>query len=383
LADKSLFTQLKERRVIRATLIYVALLWVVLQAADLLAGAGMLSARLVRWVILLGVAGLPVTILASWFVETPWKQRRWIAVAGDLVIIMAVTAAAILFAWQQWFTSFTRPTIAVLTIEATDTKQESDDLAAHLALRIRTAFATRPELRVLELSSSQHAQIGGHAIDEKAVALSADYLIAGTVAQSGSQIRFNVQLFSADGDLIYGETYEDRVLDQAQLQNRVIAELWPQLPLPEDGRAETRRLIAQCEYPDDRDALLRIAAIDNGERHFDLSDTITSFPDAGMLRLAESRRVFGELASATPVRKPVLQRIAMQHLAEAERLCPGLPDTRSMRLMNTREFVGDDVLLKHPNSAELYRRASEQNSEPGRANAFNEEARLLDPLGDW
>ena len=34
------FRELKDRRVIRATLIYVALLWAALQAADLFAGAG-------------------------------------------------------------------------------------------------------------------------------------------------------------------------------------------------------------------------------------------------------------------------------------------------------------------------------------------------------
>jgi len=45
LNQQSLFAQLKERRVIRAAIIYVALLWVALQAADLLAGAGMLSDR--------------------------------------------------------------------------------------------------------------------------------------------------------------------------------------------------------------------------------------------------------------------------------------------------------------------------------------------------
>ena len=51
-------TELRKRRVIRAALIYVALLWIALQAADLLAGAGMIPEQLVRWLILLGVIGL-------------------------------------------------------------------------------------------------------------------------------------------------------------------------------------------------------------------------------------------------------------------------------------------------------------------------------------
>lgn len=377
------FAQLKKRRVIRATLIYVALLWAVLQAADLLANADLISEQLVRWLILLGVAGLPITMLASWFFETPWRQRKWIAVAGDLAIIVAITLAAALFAWQQWFTAFTRPTVAVLRIEATDTREDSEDLAIHLGLRFRTALATLPELRVIELSSSQHAQLERQSTTDRATLLGADLLLSGTVAQSGSQIRLNIQLFSSDGTLIHGETYEDRLLDQAQIQNRVLNDLWPNLPLPESGLAETRNLIAQCEYPDDGGALLAIAAVDNGVNDVDLDDYLESFPDSGMLQLANSRRLFSELVDAAAVRKPILQPVAMQSLAKARQLCPGMPDAELLRLKHTRETVDDSILLRHPSAALLYRRASEQSSEPQRADAFLSEARLLDPFGDW
>ena len=128
MGKKSVISQLKERRVIRATLIYVALLWVVLQVANVLEEAGFVSAQAVQALILVGVGGLVATIVGSWFLETPWKQRKWISVAGDVAIITAVTVAAALFAWQQWFTSFTRPAVAILKIEATDTRAESEDI---------------------------------------------------------------------------------------------------------------------------------------------------------------------------------------------------------------------------------------------------------------
>jgi len=381
---KSLLEQLKERRVIRATLIYVALLWVVLQAADLLAGAGMLTDQLVRWLILIGVAGLPVTVLASWFLESPWKERRWTAVVGDLVIIIAIMVAAALFAWQQWFTSFTRPTVAVLKIEATDTREDSEDLAAHLAQRFRSALATRPELRVIELNSSLHPDLDGQLLSGKAATLGTDFLLAGTVAQNGSEVRLNVQLYSADGSLMHSETFEDSVLDQAQLQNRVFANFWPYLPLPEEGLATVRNLVASCNYPNDRDAVLAIAAVDNDDETTDLAPFIEEFDDAGMLHLAQSRLLFGHLARAPAARKPVLQPIAMQHLATAEKLCPDLPDVELLYFRHTLDRRGDEaLLLRHPSAAELYREAADQNSEPRRANAFAEEARRLDPLGDW
>ncbi len=48
------YEQLKRRRVIRAAVIYAALLWAILQVADLLAEAEIVSGSVVRWVILFG-----------------------------------------------------------------------------------------------------------------------------------------------------------------------------------------------------------------------------------------------------------------------------------------------------------------------------------------
>lgn len=382
MTEKSVLTQLKERRVIRTALIYVALLWAALQVADLLAEAGFISAQLVRWLILLGAIGLPLTLLASWFLDTPWKQRKWIAVTGDLVIIVAIGLAAAVFAWQQWFTSFTRPTIAVLAIEATDLRAESEDLAAHLALRLRTALATRPEVRVIELASSRHANLGGLPVAEKAQRLGADFVLAGTVAQAETRIRLNLQLFDSAGQRVYGDSFEDRLLDQAQLQNRVLAYLWPYLPLPERGLIETRNIVAKCDYPDDRDALLSIFAIDSG-KDAQPEQFLEKYGESGMLQLAQARRLFAQMASLPPPRRPVVQRVAMQHLANVAELCPLMPDAELLRFANTREPVSDTVLHDYPNSALLLQRAASQNSAPERASAFLDEARLLDPLGDW
>ena len=153
---KDFYAQLKDRRVIRTAIIYVALLWAILQVADLLADAGIISGSLVRWIILLGVVGFPLTLLGSWFLESPWKKRRWTSNAGDLLLIVAIGVAAILFARQQWFQSTTRPSIAFLKIEATDTRDDTQDFSIHLAGRFRLAMPTLPEVRVIELSSSQH-----------------------------------------------------------------------------------------------------------------------------------------------------------------------------------------------------------------------------------
>jgi hypothetical protein len=132
---KELIGQLAQRRVFRATAIYAATVWVVLQAADILAGEGIVSERLVQWLIIASVIGLPLVLLGSWFIEAPWRAGSKIGTFGDLFIIAAITAGAGLFAWQQWFISGTHGPIAVAKIEATDLQGETEALATHLESR--------------------------------------------------------------------------------------------------------------------------------------------------------------------------------------------------------------------------------------------------------
>ena len=86
------FQQLQKRRVIRAAVIYVALLWVVLQAADVFAEADIISGGVVRWLIIAGVAGLPLVLAGSWFLESPWKQRRSIATRSGRIYLTSSPA---------------------------------------------------------------------------------------------------------------------------------------------------------------------------------------------------------------------------------------------------------------------------------------------------
>lgn len=132
----------------------------------------------------------------SWFLESPWKKRRGIALAGDILLMVVVAAAAFLFAWQQWFTSFTRPVVAMLQIEATDTRDDTQLLANHRAERIRMLLATRAEIRVIELSSSHHMALNLQPTVNKAEILNADFLIAGTLSRGREEWRLTLELGS-------------------------------------------------------------------------------------------------------------------------------------------------------------------------------------------
>ena len=178
---RNFYEQLKQRRVIRASIIYGALLWALLQVADLLAGADMISDATVRWTIVIGVVGFPLTLIGSWFLESPWRERRWTSVAGDWLIIIGIAVAAFIFLWQQWVQSFARPVIAVLSIEATDTRDDTADLADHLTKRLRMLLATRIEVKVIEMGSSTHPVLVTKSLAEKTELLDAEYALTGTL----------------------------------------------------------------------------------------------------------------------------------------------------------------------------------------------------------
>jgi len=368
---KNFYTQLKDRRVIRTAIIYVALLWAILQVADLLADAQLISAIAVRWVIIVGVVGFPLTLLGSWFLESPWKKRRWTSNAGDLLLIVAIAVAAILFARQQWFQSTTRPSIAFLKIEATDTREDTQDIANHLAARFRLAMATLPEVRVIELSSSQHDALASMPISEKAAWLDADYLVGGTLSQGDSTIRLGLQLFAADGGLIWGERYEDRVIDQVQLQNRVLDDFWPSLALAGPSLARAQATLASCDYPAQSAAVLavmRASSIQTGASV--LGDFIAETTDNGLLHLARARQLFQEIELAEPPRRPVIHRLAMQHLDFADDKCPGFPPIELSRIVNTLVLTGStDVtsgyVNRHPNSAAVFLGTAREYHEAG------------------
>jgi len=385
-----LYRQLRDRRVIRATVIYLAVLWAALQAADLFAGADILSESAVRWLIVAGIGAIPVVVIASWFLESPWRERRWSAVAGDVLAIAAVSLAAGLFAWQQWFVSFARPTLAVLAIEATDTREDTADLSDHLSKRLRTILATRPEVRVIESSSALQASLAGMPLAERASALGADLLVAGTLSRGGQSLRLSLQLFDRDGELLWSDRIEGPWDYQEQFQQWALEALWPQLPLAADALDAARKVVTACPYPDRPMAILTLARTDRrGGGPAELAMVATADIDAGLLHLAQARFYFDQVDKLPPPERPVTQQLAMRALTLAKLACPDYPEVELLRLVHTRELKLDvdhslRYLSRHPNSAELYLLLAELHHDAGvdrRARALANEALMLDPLG--
>lgn len=388
------YRQLKQRRVIRTAIVYVALVWGALQVADLLAEAAFLSESTVKWLILLALVGFPITLLLSWFFETPWRERKALSVLGDVTIILAVATGVLLLAWQQYFRSFARPAIAIAQIEATDTRADTPAFGDYVARRLRFALATRPELAVSGSDSSLSPGLSGMTVEEKARALSVDYLVTGTLNQgSGELLRLNLQLFDASGELLWSEGFEDRLLDFSQFESSILNAVWEHLPLPADSLVAARSTITDCEYPRDPGAVRMLVQAQGGL--FDensalaiLSGLIEEFEDNGLAHLARARMYFAQLETGPSPRKPVLNNLARQDLDRFELKCPGHPAARLLRFhQNPGILVTPDdhhsFAMDYPNDARAqlaYAIALLGQGHNGEAIAMARSASRIDPL---
>jgi len=304
-----LIEQLKNRRVIRAAIIYAAFVWALLQAADLFAGEDIIPEQWVRWLILLAAIGFPLVLIGSWFLESPWKKRGQIATAGDLFVIVAITAGAGMFAWQQWFNTTTRMTIAIGEIEATDLQSQTQFLAEHLEERFALLLQADAD---------------------------ADLRLEGTLSRGGDALRLTVRVVDTKGDLRWSQTFEQALVDQAELQSEVIRSLVAELPGLASRQDRALRLVEACPYPADTDAIVAIA--DQREPEM-LAVHIEENADNGLLFLRQSLGWFTASQAAPPPRRPVLHALAVQSLDQAAAVCPDYPLIDELRVAYTQRRV--------------------------------------------
>lgn len=134
-----------------------------------------------------------------------------------------------------------RPSIAVLPLTALS--GEADYFADGLAEEIATALSRNRGLVLIARGSSFALRDRG--LDTQAIgeALGARYLVGGSAARAGDQVRLNVTLTDAvTGVEIWSEAYSELVVDIFELQDRIASQVVGTL-LPKMEQAEIARAV--------------------------------------------------------------------------------------------------------------------------------------------
>ena len=224
-----LFEELKRRNVFRVGLAYLAVAWLVLQAADIVLDNIAAPGWLMQALMLFIVIGFPVALIFAWAFElTPDGIKKEEEVDRSASItqktghklnrtIIAVLLAAVGILLADKFLlkedaseiSATEKSVAVLPFVAMSRGEDDEYFADGLTEEILNSLTRVPELLVTARTSAFHFKGKDIPIPEIAATLGVAHVVEGSVRRDGDRLRVTAQLIrAADGFHLWSENYD-------------------------------------------------------------------------------------------------------------------------------------------------------------------------------
>ena len=237
-----LLGDLKRRRVYHVTAVYLAVGFVIIEAADLLLPALPLDdpSLVYRLVVAITAAGLPVAIVLSWVYRIgPGGLERD---RGEAAVDAPPAPPSLPAAGER------RPSILVLPFEDLSPDSDAAYLCAGLTDEIITDLASI-KAPVISRTSAMQLGRGGRDIETLRSELGVHYLLEGTVQKLGSSVRINVKLVDVTtGGLLWARKFRGELERLFDIQETISRNVADTLPL-EIGRDE-ERLLSHQRIPD-------------------------------------------------------------------------------------------------------------------------------------
>ena len=271
-----LYRELKQRRVLRVTGLYLVGAWALVQVSDTVFPLLGWPERAVRWVLIGAIAGLPISILISWFFDlTPEGLQR----TGDTVAPAAVAdqprrpasirsraagfvglgilIALASFAALSRYSGGRAPhisSVAVLPFVDLSAEHNQQYFTDGVTEEIMSRLA-QVGLRVAARTSSFAFQGQNLEIDEIARRLNVGAVLEGSIRREGDSVRITVKLIDARTEaVIWGSSFDRGVAGIFAIQDEIAdaivgalkLKLAPETARSADGR--TRNVAAQELY---------------------------------------------------------------------------------------------------------------------------------------
>jgi tetratricopeptide (TPR) repeat protein len=272
---RSLFAELRRRRVFNTTLLFIIGAWGALQVSELTFPALDIPDRAIRWVWLAAFALLPLVLAFGWRydISTGGIRRTAPAAAPEdaetslkapdrwLIGLFGMAAAAVLSVAGYHIAVeepppeiLLEPTdhrIAVLPFRACPSSVTAGDLAYSVASEVISRLAARDFVEVLGGNSSFWLADQGLLPAEIADRLSANFLLSGLLCDSEGELTLQVELSEAQGGIQMRERFEQQVnafeqveeLLSSRVAQRVAAEFGDVLPAREDTAVSQEALL--------------------------------------------------------------------------------------------------------------------------------------------
>jgi len=250
------FEELKRRNVIKSTIAYLVVAWILLQVINQLLDT-FNSPDWIKQTFTVALAiGLPVWIVISWIYQltpqgvektTKESENELVTQATNkrlnAFIIVSLSIAVVVLSLNLFvFNSDTvkQYAIAVLPFESMDNYQDDNLFVDGMAMDIHTYLSKIKGLSVISDKTIKKYRGSDKTNPEIAKELGVDYLINGNVRKYGDEIKITAQLVDTDDIQVWAEPYTRKFVDVFKMQQEVSKEIAAQLKVeltPEEEEA--------------------------------------------------------------------------------------------------------------------------------------------------
>ncbi|WP_445382599.1 hypothetical protein [Robiginitalea sp. IMCC43444] len=240
--------ELKRRNVIRETLGYLAVAWVLLQVADIVLETFDAPDWVSQTLVIILAIGLPVWVLISWAykitlkgferVSGPSEETSSFSSRKNLLLMFAfavVMAVVLVYAFRGiGFNLRKNAVYRVVVLPLRDISQDKDNetFCYGLASSIHGKISGVKNLETLAFNSSNHFMDSNKRTREIAEELKADYILEGEVIRfedNPNLMLISVNLVDEDERVIWSERYEENAENHGKITETVSKEIVDQL----------------------------------------------------------------------------------------------------------------------------------------------------------
>jgi TolB-like protein/tetratricopeptide (TPR) repeat protein len=239
---RTLFTELRRRRVFRVAGIYGIVAWVIAEVADVVFPALQLPDWTVTFVVALLILGFPIAMFFAWVFDigpqgiertAPLEERKTGMPALERAIYFVLLVAAMGgLAYLLYPRIDGGPegapgnSIAVLPFANLSQDKGDDYFSDGMSEELLNLLARVPGLRVAARTSSFAFKDKEVDVREVARQLGVDTVLEGSVRQAGNRVRITAQLIDAKtGYHLWSDTYDRELEDIFAVQDEISSEI--------------------------------------------------------------------------------------------------------------------------------------------------------------
>ncbi|MDH3588725.1 MAG: tetratricopeptide repeat protein [Gammaproteobacteria bacterium] len=237
---RGLWSEIRRRKVFRATVAYAIVAWLIIQIADTTFEPLHLPDWTLTLLVALVLAGLPLAIILAWLFDlTPEGLERDSGGATETTGTGTEPAG---------------PSIAVLPFADLSPNGDQTYFCEGVAEEILNTLSRIDDLRVVSRRSAQHFARDSSEVREIGAALNVATVLEGSVRKDGDMIRVNAQLVdTVDGSHLWSHRYDREICDIFAVQDEIadnIARVMQLSLSPKDRCVEQRAGTSDVEAYD-------------------------------------------------------------------------------------------------------------------------------------